>query len=133
HALMRFRVHVDSLGDWDRWVASMNQPPPELVAGSAEARGAEVVNLVGGCFVCHTVQGTTAQGKIGPDLTLFGDRGTLASGIMENTDANLRAWVRDVRAIKPIPEGGTFMPTFSALSDQQIADVSSYLRSLKLR
>ena len=137
---MRFRVHVDSLGDWDRWVESMNQPPAELTAGSAEERGARVFQLAGGCVACHTIQGTAAQGKLGPDLTLFGNRTTLASGILENNQENLVNWIKDVRSIKPILDEPRFMPTFNTgdpatdkLTDQQIADVSAYLKSLDLR
>ena len=68
---------------------------------------------------------------MGPDLTLFGERSTLAAGITDNTDENLRAWIKDVRSVKPIPEGPRFMPTFDGtLSNAQISDVAAYLKSL---
>jgi cytochrome c oxidase subunit 2 len=130
HALMRFRVHVDSLADWSRWVASMNEPPAEPEPGSKEAAGKLAF---AGCSGCHTIQGTTAQGKVGPDLTLLGDRSTLAAGIMENTDENLTAWIKDVRSIKPIPDSPRFMPSFTTMPDETIENITAYLRSSKIR
>jgi cytochrome c oxidase subunit 2 len=136
HALMRFRVHVDSLGDFGSWVQSMNSAPAEPSPGSAEARGQRVYELAGACGRCHSITGTASQGKIGPDLTLFGDRSTVGAGILDNTDENLRAWIRDVRSLKPITDDGgvAFMPTFKdTLSDAQVADVAAYLKSLILQ
>ena len=128
HALMRFRVMVDSLADFNSWVETMNTPPAEPEAGSSAARG-QVLFIT--CSACHTVAGTTAQGTTGPNLTLFGERTTVGAGIMENTDDNLRSWIGNVRSFKPIPEGAQFMPTFEeSLSDAQIADLAAYLKSL---
>ena len=132
HANMRFRVHVDSLADFERWVEAMNTPPADSVAGSAEARGKRVFELAGTCFACHTIAGTTAVGRVGPDLTLFGERTTVGAGILEATDENVRAWVSDLRSAKP---GALSMPTFSdgLLTDAQIADVVAYLKSLRIQ
>ena len=93
--------------------------------------------FVGSCSRCHTVFGTTAGGRVGPDLTLFGERFTLGAGILDNTTENVESWVRDLRAIKPIPEGllggradREAMPTFTGvLSDAEIAAVAAYIRS----
>ena len=38
HSLMRFRVHVESLGDFHRWVTSLIPPPEPPAAGSADGR-----------------------------------------------------------------------------------------------
>ena len=130
HGWMRFRVHVDTLADFDDWVEGMKAPPAEPEPGSAAARGQL---LFASCSGCHAISGTAAQGRIGPDLTLFGERLTLAAGIRENTDANLRQWIGDVRSVKPIEEGPQFMPTFAGtFSDQEIGDIAAYLRSLTL-
>lgn len=129
HALMRFRVHVDSTANFDAWVAGQNTPPT-TEPGTAAARGEM---LFAGCAGCHAITGTPAQGRIGPDLTLFGERLTLAAGVIDNTDNNLRKWIGDVRSIKPIPEETRFMPTFSgSLSDGEISDIAAYLKSLTL-
>jgi cytochrome c oxidase subunit 2 len=89
--------------------------------------------MFAGCSGCHAIAGTAAQGRVGPDLSLFGERLTLAAGVIDNTDSNLRQWIGDVRSIKTIPELGRFMPTFKGtLSDGEIADIAAYLKSLTL-
>ena len=136
HALMRFRVHVDSLADFNRWVDAMNAPPADPEAGSAEASGKRVFELSGGCLACHTIAGTAAAGRIGPDLTLFGERTTVGAGSLAATDEIVRQWVSDLRSLKPIPsteDRSGMMPTFEgALSEAQIADVVTYLKSLRI-
>ena len=47
------------------------------------------------CVNCHTVAGTAAAGRFGPDLTHLMSRETLASGVMPNTRENLRRWLED--------------------------------------
>ena len=62
--------------------------------------------MTNGCAGCHTIDGNpTAIGKIGPNLSHFGSRTTLAAGILPNTPENLAAWIQDPQAIKP----GNFM------------------------
>lgn len=135
HAMMRFRVFVDSLGDFERWTRALQTPPAPV--GGIAAAGQTQFNTT--CGVCHTVFGTVAGGKIGPDLTRFGSRKTLGAGILDNTDENLRAWIKDVRDLKPIPEGKDVrpptqvMPTFDGLlTDQQIAAIAAYLHSMRI-
>mgnify|MGYP001371170640 CR=1 FL=1 len=45
HAQMRFRVHVDSLANFDQWVDSMRSEPPEPTDGTVEAAGKGVFQL----------------------------------------------------------------------------------------
>ena len=130
HANMRFRVHVDSLADFESWVAAMNEPPAAPAPETGEARGKQVFELVGGCFACHTIAGTSANGRVGPDLSLFGERITVGAGILDATDENVRAWVSDPGSLKP---GVVIMPSFTdTLSEAQIADVVAYLKSLRV-
>ncbi len=136
HANMRFRVHVESLADFDAWVAEMTkQTRADPAPGSAAARGKRVFEVLGGCAGCHAIAGTAAAGRVGPDLTLFGERTTVGDGSLEATDENVRAWVTDVRSIKPLPapeERPGMMPTFrDLLSEAQVADVVAYLKSLR--
>ncbi len=66
---------------------------------------------------------------IGPDLSILGNRVTLASGIMENTRENLIRWIADPAAFKP----GAQMPAFKGqLSDADLEALADYLESLKL-
>ncbi len=137
HALMRFRVHVETHADFDRWVASMNAGPSAPTPDTVEAAGKRVFELAGGCGACHAIEGV-ATGEIGPNLTLFGSRATLGAGILDNTDYNLKAWVSNIRDLKPIPEEGTeVMPTFytgdssiDLLTEAQVDQVVAYLKSL---
>ncbi len=129
HALMRFRVNVKTSADFSTWADAHNAGPAAPEPGTAAARGSLGFAT---CSGCHAISGTAAQGRIGPDLSLFGERSTIAAGILDNTDANLKAWIGDVRSIKPIPEGARFMPTFNdgTLDEGQIADIAAYLNSL---
>ena len=132
HALMRFRVHVDSLADFNAWVAAMNAPAAEPEPNTVQASGRQTFAFQ--CARCHTVGGTSFRGTVGPNLTLFGERETVGAGVLPATDDNVGKWVSDVRSIKPLPDDGgvQFMPTFADdLDDRQIADVVAYLRSLR--
>lgn len=78
------------------------------------------------CVNCHTIKGTPAIGKFGPDLTHLASRSTIASGVVPNTTADLRAWVDDPQTVKP----GCLMPSMK-LTDKQLDQVVEYLQSLK--
>lgn len=145
HALMRFRVHVDSHADFDRWVASMNAEPDAPAAGTAEEAGLRVFRAQ--CATCHAIQGVS-EGLDGPNLTLYGDRATVGAGILPSTTENVKAWVSNVRDLKPIPEPreeplegvSRLMPTFyvndpnrDLLTEAQVDQVTAYLKSLRLR
>ena len=65
-------------------------------------------------------------GRLGPDLTHFGTRRTLAAGLFPNTAERVTAWVRDAPALKP----GVKMPPF-AFTDDQARALAAYLASLK--
>jgi len=122
HANMRFRVFVDTQADFDAWVASQaaDALPPE---GDLATAGQTVATTI--CAACHTIRGTNAAGKIGPDLTHVGSRTTIASGILENTPENLRAWITNPPGEKP----GSKMPVLP-LTDEQIVQVAEYLQGL---
>ena len=79
-----------------------------------------------GCTACHTINGTPAAGKIGPNLTHFASRGTLAGSILDNNADNLRKWLKDPPAAKP----GSIMPNLG-LNDHEFDVLVAYLQSLK--
>jgi cytochrome c oxidase subunit II len=79
-----------------------------------------------GCIACHAITGTAAQGVVGPNLTRFGSRLTMAAGIMPNTPDNLTRWLKNPQAVKP----GSLMPNLQ-LNDAEIAALAAYLHSLK--
>jgi cytochrome c oxidase subunit 2 len=106
------------------------------------ARGQKIYSS-NSCIGCHYINGNPSSiGKIGPNLTHFGSRNTLAAGLYPNDTKNLRAWLKNSRAMKP----GVTMPTLGlgevdpitkqkvtagGLTDQQIADIAAYLQALK--
>jgi cytochrome c oxidase subunit 2 len=125
HAQMRFGVVVRSEADFQAWAAHQ-QSEPGPVDGAAAA-GQELF-LASACIGCHAVQGTTAVGAIGPNLTHLASRSFLAGGILSNTPENLRAWVHDAPGIK----SGVAMPSFKdQFTDQQLDELVAYLSSLK--
>jgi cytochrome c oxidase subunit 2 len=78
------------------------------------------------CINCHTVAGTVANGRFGPDLTHLMSRDTLAAGAMPNNAENLKAWIYDPNTFKP----GCLMPAMR-LTDRQNAQITAYLLTLK--
>lgn len=92
------------------------------------------------CGACHAIEGTIAQGDVGPNLTLFGERTTLAAGILENNAENLEAWIKHPASFKPAAampgvdyamEGTAGPWPATGLDDEQVSAVAAYLLSLK--
>ena len=78
------------------------------------------------CISCHTVAGTVATGRYGPDLTHLMSRETIASGAIPNTKENLLSWINDPDQMKP----GCLMPAMH-LSTRQNEQITAYLMTLK--
>jgi cytochrome c oxidase subunit 2 len=123
HALMRVRVIVQPRAEFDAWEASQRELPKPMQGIAAQGRD---VFMSHSCVQCHAVDGTTAQGNAGPNLTHFASRATLASCIIDNTPTNLRRWLANPGAIKP----GCYMPNMR-LTNEQIEQTAAYLESLK--
>jgi cytochrome c oxidase subunit II len=122
HANMLLRVYVDTPEQFAAWVANQAKPG---VQDSAVADGRRVFETQA-CMNCHTIRGTAATGRFGPDLTHLMSRSTLASGVMMNTKENLRQWIKSPDSFKP----GSLMPAMQ-LNDNQLNQVTSYLETLK--
>jgi cytochrome c oxidase subunit II len=122
HAKMLLRVYVQSRADFERWVAQQKQP---AVTNQAAIHGREVFETTA-CVSCHTIAGTTAAGRFGPDLTHLMSRDTLASGIVTNTRANLRRWIEDPSSFKP----ASLMPAMG-FTDSELDAVTDYLMTLR--
>lgn len=122
HALMRFNVVVESQEQFNSWAAAQKEkaaPSDTLTQGMAA-----FTQL--GCMACHTIEGTTAQGKVGPNLTHLASRTSIAAGSLDMNSVNLRAWITNPQAIKP----GVSMPTLPMTPDQVTA-LMAMLQSLK--
>jgi cytochrome c oxidase subunit 2 len=127
HANMRFRVYVDTQEDFDAWVAAQKADQAPAVGEAAIA--GEQLFLASACIGCHTVQGTSAAGVIGPNLSHLATRGTIAAGIMPNDRENLIRWISNPNEEKP---GVVLMPAFEeSMTQEQIASLADYLLSLQ--
>jgi cytochrome c oxidase subunit 2 len=124
HANMRFLVKVVPSAQFATWFADQ-QLPARAPTGAPAVAGAEFIRTIA-CGGCHTIRGTTLAGVIGPDLTHFGSRSSIAAVTLPNTPANLTRWIADPQAVKP----ETYMPRIGMPSDR-LAEVVAYLEELK--
>jgi cytochrome c oxidase subunit II len=122
HAKMLLRVSVDGPEDFAAWVRAQQKPAVEDEGAIAGRRVFES----NACMNCHTVSGTPADGRFGPDLTHLMSRATIAAGAAQNTHDNLRLWIQNPGAIKP----GSLMPAMK-LSDADLDAVVSYMETLR--
>ncbi len=122
HARMGFRVIADEPQDFANWLR--NEQAPAAQPTTDQQRAGQ--QAFGPCAACHTVRGTPAQGRLGPDLTHFGSRQTIASDTLENTPENLARWIRDPQEVKP----GNKMPDLN-LDEATIDQLVAYLGNLK--
>jgi cytochrome c oxidase subunit 2 len=120
HAHMAVFVIAQPKAAYERWLARNARP-----ATTAAGRGKQVF-FSNACADCHQIRGTDAHGTVGPDLTHFASRLTLASGRLPNTPDNLREWLREPQHVKP----GNKMPDLE-LPESDWRDLQAYLESLR--
>lgn len=123
HADMRFEVVVETKDQFDAWLKSQQAPVAALTGDAAKG---QQIFLGAACIGCHTIEGTKAQGKVGPNLTHFATRGYFAGAVLTNTPENVARWLANPQAVKP----GTLMPNLG-LSQDQISALVQFLESLK--
>jgi len=133
HAKMLLRVYVDSPEGFQQWIAQQQKAQAEITADTQSSastpineRDGQTVFEQQACINCHTVAGTVASGRFGPDLTHLMSRATLAAGATPNTPENLRAWIDDPTIFKP----GSLMPAMH-LTGRQNDQITAYLLTLK--
>ena len=125
HANMRFRVFVDSAENFAAWdKAQLAKPVSPPQSDRVAAAGAKIF-ASSPCTSCHMIQGVS-KGYIGPDLTHFGSRTTLAAGVLKNTPDNVAKWIAHPGEIKP----GANMPAL-LLPGPKMDALVAYLESLK--
>ena len=124
HAHMAFVVIAEPPEDFERWIQAQRQTAHQPESAEAQ-RGLQIVQR-SACVMCHTIRGTAAGGRMGPDLTHLATRATLAAGTRPFTTPHLDEWIRDPQAIKP----GSRMPKL-ALPDADRAAIVAYLEQLK--
>ena len=121
HALMAFDVVAMEPAAFERWLAAQARPATPTASPGARLFASY------GCSGCHSVRGIGPVARIGPDLTHFGSRPTLAAGILPMTHANIAGFVRDPGKTKP----GVRMPAFPQMSAAEADQIASYLQGLK--
>lgn len=123
HALMRFRVFVDTQEDFDAWVANQQKNAYQPQA-EAEQAGHKV--LTGPCAACHSIDpGEIDTDKSGPNLAHLFSRTTFAGGTFDLNERNLRNWLKDTQKMKP----GNDMDL--KISPKEIDELMTYLTKLK--
>ena len=130
HANMTFLVVAQPQEEFDQWVANQQAPPVDPAAATdneASLAAGKQAFLSGACIACHTIEGTIAQGKVGPNLTHFASRSTIAGLVnFENNPQNLRIWLLGPQAKKPLSK----MPN-PYLSQDDLNVLVEYLSTLK--
>jgi cytochrome c oxidase subunit 2 len=153
HAKMLLRIYVDPPEKFAAWIKGQQQVQTEFPTGAEtgsvggpssevrvnaqqvnaaqssnaiDARTGQMVFEHQACLNCHTIRGTVANGRYGPDLTHLMSRATIGSGLLPNTQQNLLAWINDPNDAKP----GCMMPAMH-LTDEQNAQITAYLLTLR--
>jgi cytochrome c oxidase subunit 2 len=124
HALMRIVAKVVPQKEFDTWIQSQLEVP--VAPTDKTAQRGEKLFASKTCVQCHTVAGTVAKGKIGPDLTHLLQRQTIGSGLLANNTDNVAAWIINPQKFKP----GCHMPKMH-LNKEDAHDIALYLENLK--
>jgi cytochrome c oxidase subunit 2 len=126
HAHMGFLVVAQPPKEFEAWRNHQLEPPP---SPSSEAEMRKSANAQAAfmrhCAVCHTVRGTPANGKVGPDLSHLMERRTIAAATLPNSIGALSGWISNPQHIKP----GNLMPTLD-LSAADLNAVRDFLQTL---
>ena len=124
HAHMSLAVFADPPARFRAWLATEARPAQP---SSAALAGAGQRAFMGAqCASCHTIRGTAATGRVGPDLTHFGSRRALAAETLVNRPNTVARWISDPQHFKP----GAKMPGLN-LTRAQLGAIVPYLESLK--
>ena len=120
---MALAVIAEPPAQFRSWWDGQLQAPP---APQSQTVAAGEANFITKCGICHSVRGTMAGGRLGPDLSHLMNRQTIAAGTLPNTPGYLSGWIADPQHIKP----GNKMPATNLRGDQLQA-LLAYLESLR--
>jgi cytochrome c oxidase subunit 2 len=124
HARMALMVIAIPEEEFVNWVVQKQKP--KSVADHPILQQGQRAFMEEGCGECHTIRGTAAQGKVGPDLTHVGSRSSLGAGVIANSYGSLAGWVANPQALKP----GNHMPP-SYVKAEDYHPLITYLMSLE--
>lgn len=124
HAHMAFEIVAESDEEFALWLAK--QRGNAFNPSDPTAQHGRDVFLNHACVMCHTIRGTGAASKVGPDLTHLASRRMIAAGTLPNTPGALGGWITDPQNIKP----GNRMPP-NPMQPDDLQALISYLRTLQ--
>jgi cytochrome c oxidase subunit 2 len=124
HAKMALSIVAEPPAKFAAWL-SQQRDTAHTPTDSLPRRGQEVF-LSSSCVMCHSIQGTPAGSRIGPDLTHLASRLTIAAGTLPNNRGSLAGWIVDPQSIKP----GAQMPA-NQLSPADLQALLAYLGTLQ--
>lgn len=125
HAKMALYVIAEEPPAFEAWLAAQMRPAA-TPRDDLQHLGQRLF-LDNRCGQCHTVRGTAAAGKLGPDLTHVGSRASLAAGTLPNNPGTIAGWLTGSQQIKP----GSRMPSFNQFSGHELRGLAAYLASLQ--
>jgi len=124
HAMMRLLVKAMPYDQFDNWLKAARSPAP-LPMTDMQKRGQQVF-MSSSCVMCHSIGGTKAGGRVGPDLTHVASREMIGAGEIPNMPGHLAGWVIDTQRVKP----GVRMPQ-NNLPASDVPALLEYLETLK--
>jgi cytochrome c oxidase subunit 2 len=124
HSWMKFRAVVETPAQFAAWV---KHELARAATPTGVAAIGEKLFLANTCVSCHAINGTSAGGAVGPNLTHVGSRWTIGAGAAPMTLDAMQHWIYDPTYFKP----GVVMPGFPFLSPKEIHAIAVYLLSLK--
>ena len=124
HAHMALDVTVESGEAFAAWLARQRAPAAPPASPLAAAGYNHFMTRQ--CAICHSVTGTPAFGRVGPDLTHFASRRSIAAGTYPMTRGHLRAWLADPQSAKP----GNLMP-YIGFEAAELHALATYLETLQ--
>jgi cytochrome c oxidase subunit 2 len=125
HARMGLTVVVTSADDFQTWLDRQAEP---AAAGTAASQpDGQAAFISNGCGACHSVRGSAADGRLGPDLTHIGGRLGIGADVLDRNADAIAHWITSTDHIKP----GVLMPAFRTLPPEQVRAIAAYLMSLE--
>lgn len=121
HAHMAFAAVAMEPADFEAWLDARSRSSTEIATAGQEPF------LRNGCGECHRIEGTSARGTSGPDLSHIGSRLTIGAGLLDNNVENLSRFIIHSAAIKP----GSQMPAYERIPEAEIDEIAEWLKRLQ--
>jgi cytochrome c oxidase subunit 2 len=125
HADMLITLVAHPVSDYSAWAKTAVDEADRINKPETKAGRELFFSLA--CVGCHTIKGTPAGGKVGPELTNVASKPSIVGGVLSPVnEETLTRWISNPPAVKPT----TLMPNLG-LSEQQVHDIVQFLLTLK--